>query len=197
MRVEDREPGEKPRRSNPNDDTPAPTGDNPTNPPGGGDGNGGNGGGGNRGGGNHGGGGHGGDNHGGDHHGGDNNPDHHRNHRHDHRDGDDDRHRHHRRHDDNTIYQNDNQNANKGGASSINECDRGYDDGLYTGANDARRGQSYDPQRSHFHKRGGGGIFSIGRGDAAKQEYRECFLRGYEEGFRNYQNYFSNGSFHP
>ena len=79
----------------------------------------------------------------------------------------------------------------------MNECDRGYDDGLYTGANDARRGQPYDPQRSHFFKRGGGGLFSIGRSGTAKQDYRDCFLRGYEEGFRNYQNYFSGGVFHP
>jgi hypothetical protein len=69
----------------------------------------------------------------------------------------------------------------------VDECDRGYEDGLSTGADDARRGQSYDPQRSHHYKRGGGGLFSIGRSGAAKQEYRECFLRGYEEGFRNYK----------
>lgn len=78
----------------------------------------------------------------------------------------------------------------------MNECDRGYDDGLYTGANDANRGQTYDPQRSHFYKRGGGGLFSIGRSGASRQDYRECFLRGYEEGFRNYQTYFSGGVFH-
>ena len=69
----------------------------------------------------------------------------------------------------------------------MSECDRGYDDGLDTGASDARRGQTYDPQRSHHYKRGGGGLFSIGRSSAAKQEYRECFLKGYEEGFRNYK----------
>jgi hypothetical protein len=78
----------------------------------------------------------------------------------------------------------------------VDECERGYDDGLYTGANDARRGQSHDPQRSHFYKRGGGGFFSIGRSSTAKQEYRNCFLQGYEEGFRNYQQYFSGGVFH-
>lgn len=78
----------------------------------------------------------------------------------------------------------------------MNECERGYDNGLYTGANDARRGQSNDPQRSHFYRRGGGGFFSIGRSDAAKQDYRNCFLRGYEEGFRNYQQYFSGDTFH-
>ena len=65
------------------------------------------------------------------------------------------------------------------------ECDRGYDAGLRTGAKDARRGQSSDPYSSDHYKSGGGGFFSWGRSAAAKKAYRDCFLKGYEEGYRN------------
>jgi len=75
-------------------------------------------------------------------------------------------------------------------------AEQGYRDGVYTGANDARRGQSYDPQRSHFFGRGAGGfmvgLFASGR---YQQEYRDAFLRGYAEGFQNYQSYFFGGQF--
>lgn len=188
MRRADSEPVEKPRRNNPSDDNPVSTDDNPSDTPGGG-GNGGNGSGSGSGGGRgNGGGNHGGGGRGGGHHGGDDDRDrHHRGRKHD--DDDHNRRRHRRHHDDNAnIYDTNNQNNSSNGASrNVNECDRGYNDGLSTGMNDARRGQSYDPQRSHFYKRGGGGLFSIGRSGAAKQEYRDCFLRGYEEGFRNYK----------
>jgi hypothetical protein len=42
-----------------------------------------------------------------------------------------------------------------------------------------------DPYRSHHYKNGGGGFWSWGRNGADKQEYRDCFLRGYEEGYQN------------
>jgi hypothetical protein len=42
-----------------------------------------------------------------------------------------------------------------------------------------------DPYRSRHYRNGGGGFFSLGRGAADKQSYRDCFLRGYEEGYRN------------
>jgi hypothetical protein len=44
---------------------------------------------------------------------------------------------------------------------------------------------SNDPYRSRHYRNGGGGFFSWGRSDAEKQAYRDCFLRGYEDGFRN------------
>ncbi len=53
---------------------------------------------------------------------------------------------------------------------------QGYHDGLKTGSKDARRGQSYDPERSHYFKDAGFGNFA---GD-----YREGFTRGYKDGFR-------------
>src|SRR5882672_2623177 len=52
---------------------------------------------------------------------------------------------------------------------------QGYHDGLKTGSSDARRGQSNDPERSHYFKDAGFGNFA--------QDYRDGFLRGYSEGF--------------
>jgi hypothetical protein len=69
---------------------------------------------------------------------------------------------------------------------------------LFTGASDARRGQSYDPERSHFFRNGAFGYDGAfgGRG-VYHQAYRDGFLRGYQEGYTNWQRYFSGGSFHP
>ena len=54
---------------------------------------------------------------------------------------------------------------------------QGYHDGLKTGSNDARRHQSYDPERSHYFKDSGFGNFA--------SDYREGFTRGYSDGFRS------------
>jgi hypothetical protein len=68
---------------------------------------------------------------------------------------------------------------------------------LYTGANDARRGQPYDPARSHFFRNGRSGYSSVfGSRDIYQPAYRDGFLRGYQEGFQNWQRYFSGGVFH-
>jgi hypothetical protein len=53
---------------------------------------------------------------------------------------------------------------------------QGYQDGLKTGSADARRGQSYDPERSHYFRDAGFGNFA--------QDYRDSFSRGYSDGFR-------------
>ena len=53
---------------------------------------------------------------------------------------------------------------------------QGYHDGLKTGTNDARRGQSFDPERSHYFKDAGFGNFA--------GSYREGFERGYNDGYR-------------
>jgi hypothetical protein len=69
---------------------------------------------------------------------------------------------------------------------------------LFTGANDARRGQSYDPYRSHFYKGGNFGYDPVfGQRDLYQQAYRDGFLAGYAEGYRNWQRYFAGGSFQP
>jgi hypothetical protein len=64
---------------------------------------------------------------------------------------------------------------------------QGYQDGLNTGANDANRGQSYDPQRSHYYRNATYGYnSSYGNREAYKQAYRNGFVQGYREGFRRY-----------
>jgi hypothetical protein len=71
---------------------------------------------------------------------------------------------------------------------------------LFTGANDARRGQSYDPFRSHFFTSASGGYNSTyGQRAVYQQAYRDGFLAGYDEGYRNWQRYFTGGIFtgHP
>jgi len=49
---------------------------------------------------------------------------------------------------------------------------RGFQDGLYTGASDANRGQNYNPQRSHFYR------------NTNDWSYREGFVRGYQQGYQ-------------
>jgi hypothetical protein len=80
---------------------------------------------------------------------------------------------------------------------SSNAYEQGYQDGLYTGASDARRSQTYDPSRSHFYQHGAGGFLSIfGSPASYSQAYRDGFLRGYEEGYQRYEMYFTGGRFH-
>ncbi|HEY3102880.1 MAG TPA: hypothetical protein VGJ69_04775 [Pyrinomonadaceae bacterium] len=80
---------------------------------------------------------------------------------------------------------------------SLSAYDLGYNDGVYTGASDARRGQTYDPERSHFYQEAKHGYRnSKGSRDAYQQAYRDGFLHGYREGFQNWQVYFSGGRFH-
>ena len=78
---------------------------------------------------------------------------------------------------------------------SLDAYDLGYNDGLYTGANDGRRGQTYDPERSHFYKGTPGYHSSKGSRDAYQQAYQDGFLRGYREGYQNWQKYFAGGVF--
>src|SRR5689334_4034624 len=60
--------------------------------------------------------------------------------------------------------------------SSESAYDQGYRDGLKTGENDARRHQSFNPERSHYFKDAGFGNYG--------GEYRNGFEKGYENGFR-------------
>jgi hypothetical protein len=61
--------------------------------------------------------------------------------------------------------------------SSESAYDQGYRDGLKTGENDARRHQSYNPERSHYFHDAGYGNYS--------GEYRDGFSSGYENGYRS------------
>src|SRR5688500_15167195 len=69
---------------------------------------------------------------------------------------------------------------------------QGFQDGIYTGSRDAQRRQSYNPQRSHFYKNGhgdNGGYGRYGNSYQYQQAYRQGFLRGYDQGFRQYGGY--------
>lgn len=75
-------------------------------------------------------------------------------------------------------------NGRYGNVTRIAE-DRGYQDGLSTGANDAANGQSYNPGRSHYYKNATYGYDSShGNKNAYKQAYRDGFTRGYEQGYQ-------------
>jgi hypothetical protein len=83
----------------------------------------------------------------------------------------------------------DNRGYGRGGYGNVYRIaqDRGYQDGLNTGANDARRGQSYDPQRSHYYRNATYGYdSSYGNREAYRQAYRSGFVSGYREGFQRY-----------
>lgn len=73
--------------------------------------------------------------------------------------------------------------GNYGGYNNGSQYDlnQGYQAGLNTGASDARRGQSYSPQRSHYYK------------DARSVQFRNGFVRGYAEGYRQYGGYNNRG----
>jgi hypothetical protein len=60
------------------------------------------------------------------------------------------------------------------------ELNRGYRQGLETGASDGQRGQSYSPERSRHYK------------NASSQAFLNGFVRGYDEGYRQYS---SNGGY--
>jgi hypothetical protein len=89
------------------------------------------------------------------------------------RNDDDDRWRRHR----NGRY------GNNGGYNTVyqqQELNRGYQQGINTGASDAQRGQSYSPQRSRHYQRAG------------SVPFREGFVRGYDQGYRQYAGYRNN-----
>jgi hypothetical protein len=76
--------------------------------------------------------------------------------------------------------------------------DIGYQDGVFTGANDGRRGQTYDPERSHFYRDAKRGYRSAkGTRDDYQQAYRDGFLHGYREGYEHWQDHFVGGIFRP
>jgi len=86
-------------------------------------------------------------------------------------------------------YRNDGYNRNRGayGNSGYNnqELNRGYQQGVNTGASDGQKGQSYDPQRSRHFK------------NASTQAFREGFVRGYDQGYRQYSRNGSYGRSNP
>src|SRR6185369_7777007 len=72
-------------------------------------------------------------------------------------------------------------NGNYGNGNQV-EANQGYQNGLSTGASDAQRRQSYNPQRSHFWQ------------NASSQAFRSGFEQGYAQGYRQYAGN-GNGSY--
>src|ERR1700749_722554 len=71
--------------------------------------------------------------------------------------------------------------GNNGGYNQA-AMNQGYQAGLNTGASDAQRGQSYNPQRSHYYK------------NASSQAFLQGFTQGYDQGYRQYAGY-NNGRY--
>lgn len=63
-----------------------------------------------------------------------------------------------------------------GGYNNNADLNRGYQQGIETGASDGQRGQSYSPQRSRHYQ------------NASTQAFREGFVRGYDQGYQQYSN---------
>lgn len=69
------------------------------------------------------------------------------------------------------------------GGYNNQQIQQGFQYGVNTGAGDAQRGQSYSPQRSHYYR------------DASSQAFLEGFVRGYDQGYRQYAGAYGNGSY--
>lgn len=67
------------------------------------------------------------------------------------------------------------------GGYNNQQLQQGYQYGVNTGANDAQRRQSYSPQRSRYYR------------NASSQAFREGFVRGYDQGYRQYAS--NNGRY--
>jgi hypothetical protein len=62
-------------------------------------------------------------------------------------------------------------------ANSAAAESQGYHDGSQTGREDAKKGKSFDPERSHFFQDAGFGNFA--------EAYRQGFMNGYNAGFHS------------
>jgi len=71
-----------------------------------------------------------------------------------------------------------------------NARQQGYSYGMNVGAADAQRGQSYNPQRSHYWKDATAGYSSnYGNRGEYRQVFRSAFEQGYRDGFQRYGGY--------
>jgi hypothetical protein len=69
------------------------------------------------------------------------------------------------------------------GGYNNQQIQQGFQYGVNTGASDAQRRQNYSPQRSRYYR------------DAPSQAFREGFVRGYDQGFRQYAGNSGNGGY--
>jgi hypothetical protein len=67
------------------------------------------------------------------------------------------------------------------GGYNNQQVQQGFQYGVNTGASDAQRRQSYSPQRSRYYR------------DAPTQAFRDGFVRGYDQGYRQYA--YNNGGY--
>lgn len=68
-----------------------------------------------------------------------------------------------------------------------NARQQGYSYGMNVGAADAQRGQSYDPQRSHYWRDATYGYnSSYGNKGQYRQVFRSAFEQGYRDGYQRY-----------
>jgi hypothetical protein len=72
---------------------------------------------------------------------------------------------------------------NRNNAYVQQELNRGYQQGINTGAEDAQRGRSYSAERSRHYDR------------ASSVPFREGFVRGYDQGYRQYAGAYGNDSY--
>ena len=75
-------------------------------------------------------------------------------------------------------------NRDYGGYNNNQQLQQGFNYGVNVGASDAQRGQNYSPQRSHYYR------------DASTQAFRDGFVRGYDQGYRQYASN-RNGGYDP
>jgi hypothetical protein len=69
------------------------------------------------------------------------------------------------------------------GGYNNQQAQQGFQYGVNTGASDAQRGQNYSPQRSRYYR------------NAPSQAFREGFVRGYDQAFRQYAGNYGNRSY--
>jgi hypothetical protein len=69
------------------------------------------------------------------------------------------------------------------GSYNNQQLQAGYQYGVNTGASDGQQRKSYSPQRSHYYR------------EARTQAFREGFVRGYDQGYRQYAGVYGNGGY--
>lgn len=66
------------------------------------------------------------------------------------------------------------------GGYNNQQVQQGFQYGVNTGASDAQQRQSYSPQRSHYYR------------SAPSQAFRDGFVQGYDQGYRQYAGAYGN-----
>jgi hypothetical protein len=78
--------------------------------------------------------------------------------------------------------------GNPRGYDGSSAASNGYKDGFDAGREDAREKRSYDPRRPKLYREGDRGYSgsSVSRDDY-KRDYRDAFIQGYEQGYREFR----------